>query len=302
MNAWSPNVLVVPAVPLHGDPAVPLAEALACPGLRGYELLRIAWPTARVALAVRPIGAACARAGKSFACQSGSLLPRPHPRGARPPLAPRCSGSDRLELAESSDVVGIMDEAAVWELASLIGAEEVWELPGGSGLALLEALAREAGRRMGWAARLAVSSPWCVLAGHARAAAESALERFASGVEALATCREVEPHPSVYRLGRCLEGGGMAWRAYAYAGAFSYPSSRGGFIDPQGKPLFRRQDFPPLYELDYGLTLGTVAGLAALHSRMEEQPGILVPNHDSILLMGLLDIARAEAQSQGEAL
>ncbi|WP_238550204.1 hypothetical protein [Desulfocurvibacter africanus] len=193
-----------------------------------------------------------------------------------------------------------MDEAAVWELASLIGAEEVWELPCGSGLALLEALAREAGRRMGSAARLAVSTPWCVLASHAHAA-ELALERFASGVEAVATCREVEPHPSVYRLGRCLEGGGMAWRAYAYAGAFSYPSSSGGFIDPQGKPLFRRQDFPPLYELDYGLTLGTAAGLAALHSRMEEQPDILVPSHDSILLMGLLDIARAEALSQGEA-
>ncbi|MFO7595960.1 MAG: hypothetical protein R6W92_06395 [Desulfocurvibacter africanus] len=289
MNAWSPDVLVVPAVPLHGDPAVPLTEALACPGLRGYELLRKTWPTARVALAVRPNGAACARAGKGFACQTGA------------PLDLRCSVSDRLELAESSDAFGIMDEAAVWELASLIGAEEVWDLPGGSGLALLEALAREAGRRMGSAARLAVSSPWCVLAGHARAAAESALECFASGVEAVATCREVEPHPSVYRLGRCMEGGGMAWRAYAYAGAFSYPPSRGGFIDPQGKPLFRRQDFPPLYELDYGLAAGTAAGLAALHSRMEEQLDVLVPSHDSILLMGLLDIARAEALSQGEA-
>jgi hypothetical protein len=191
--------------------------------------------------------------------------------------------------------VGSIGEAAVRELGALIGAQEVWEMPAGAGPSLLETLAREAGRRMGPNARLAVSSPWCVLTGDARDAAESALVHFGPGTEAIATCREVEPHPSVYRMVRGPEGTFVAWRAYAYAGAFSYSPRHGGFVDPQEKPLFRRQDFPPLYELDYGLTLGTVAGVAALHSRMEEQPDILVPSHDSILLMGLLDIARAEA-------
>lgn len=227
-------------MPLHGEPAVPLAEAMACPGPRGYECVSAVWPAARVALAVTSAG------------------------------------------------------AAVRELASRIEAHEIWELPEGSGPALLETLAREAGRRMGRAARLAVSSPWCVLAGDARDAAEIALARFASGSEAVATCREVEPHPSVYRLGRCLEDGDMAWRAYSYAGAFRYSPLHRGFIDPQERPLFRRQDFPPLHELDYGLVAGSAAGLAALHARMEEQPDILVPNHDSILLMGLLDVVRAE--------
>lgn len=282
------DVLVVPAIPLHGEPAVPLSEAVACSGLRGYELLREALPTARVVLVVTPAGALFTREGKDFA------IPISHPPVAGAILDPRCSETEQRAQLSAAGAVGAMDEAAVRELANLIKAQEIWEMPFRSGPALLEALAGEAARRIGPTTRLAVSSPWCVLAGDARDAAQVALARFASGAEAVATCREVEPHPSVYRLVRNFEGRVATWRAYAYAGAFSYSIPHGGYIDSQEKPLFRRQDFPPLYELDYGLAAGTAAGLAILQSRMKEQPDVLVPSHDSILLMGLLDVARAE--------
>ncbi len=119
---------------------------------------------------------------------------------------------------------------------------------------------------------MAIRSPFCIF-GDTRELAD-AMHRFARdpAQPVLATCQPASPEPWKLLI---LQGEKSKVAKIGYQGAWTYDRQTGHFFDADQRQIYRRQDFKPVYELNYGLIIGRweqLARFAAAFADVEVAP------------------------------